>query len=177
MIVYKTTNLVDGKIYVGKVCGNNAKYNSYLGSGTHLNRAIEKYGKENFNRTTIDIAEDKENQNLKEIFWINFYNSKNPNIGYNIQPGGEGNGITHSEETKRKMSDSAKKRDNSGRKSKKVKTMSKETIEKIRQKAIGRKPTEETRQKLSKSHLGHKHSDETKQKIGIASKNRHKKFI
>ena len=41
MIVYKTTNLINGKIYIGKDMKNNP---NYLGSGTILRRAIKKYG-------------------------------------------------------------------------------------------------------------------------------------
>ena len=50
--IYKTTNLVNGKIYVGKHEFSKDKRlnSSYLGSGVALKRAIIKYGKENFNR-------------------------------------------------------------------------------------------------------------------------------
>ena len=47
MIVYKTTNLINGKIYVGKYEGNRE---NYLGSGYILKKAIKKYGRENFKR-------------------------------------------------------------------------------------------------------------------------------
>ena len=42
MVIYKTTNLINGKIYIGKNKGNN---NWYLGSGKLLIYAIKKYGK------------------------------------------------------------------------------------------------------------------------------------
>jgi hypothetical protein len=45
MIIYKTTNIINGKYYVGKDINNSE---SYLGSGVLLKRAIKKYGKENF---------------------------------------------------------------------------------------------------------------------------------
>ena len=51
MIIYKTTNLVNGKIYIGKDKNNNP---SYLGSGKILKLAIKKYGKENFTKETIE---------------------------------------------------------------------------------------------------------------------------
>ena len=50
MIIYKTTNLINGKIYVGKDSKNN---NNYLGSGKILNLAINKYGIENFKKETL----------------------------------------------------------------------------------------------------------------------------
>lgn len=43
--IYKTTNKIDGKIYIGKHETQDLK-DGYLGSGTHLKRAIKKYGEE-----------------------------------------------------------------------------------------------------------------------------------
>ena len=40
MVIYKTTNLVNGKQYIGKDTKNNP---TYLGSGTFLKKAIQKY--------------------------------------------------------------------------------------------------------------------------------------
>lgn len=54
MIVYKTTNLINNKIYIGKDTHDNPKY---LGSGIVLKRAIKKYGKLNFLKETIEIKE------------------------------------------------------------------------------------------------------------------------
>jgi hypothetical protein len=54
MIIYKTTNTINNKIYIGKAIHNNPKY---LGSGLLLNRAIKKYGREMFVREVIDTAE------------------------------------------------------------------------------------------------------------------------
>jgi group I intron endonuclease len=53
-ILYKTTNLVNGKIYVGvhKV-QNTSRSRKYLGSGKTLKKAIEKYGRENFIRVAL----------------------------------------------------------------------------------------------------------------------------
>ena len=48
-IIYKTTNHFNGKIYIGK----HRTYNlddDYLGSGKHLQRAIEKHGANNFKK-------------------------------------------------------------------------------------------------------------------------------
>ena len=45
MIIYKTTNLITGKIYVGQDSKNNP---NYLGSGTYFLLSVKKYGKQNF---------------------------------------------------------------------------------------------------------------------------------
>ncbi len=87
MIIYKTTNLINGKIYIGLDTKSDS---DYFGSGVLLQKAILKYGVENFKKSVIDSSEDFKELCLKEIFWINFYNSKNRAVGYNIANGGIG---------------------------------------------------------------------------------------
>lgn len=87
MIIYKTTNLINGKIYIGQDKNNNP---NYLGSGNILNYAIKKYGIENFNKEIIEECDSKLTMNIREIFWISYFNSTNRDIGYNIAVGGEG---------------------------------------------------------------------------------------
>ena len=82
MIVYKTTNLVNGKFYIGQDSKNNP---NYLGSGTLLNKAIEKYGREHFVKEIIEYCESEEQLNSREIFWI--FELKPL---YNIAKGGSG---------------------------------------------------------------------------------------
>lgn len=49
--IYITTNLINGKKYIGKrKCTFNEYDDSYLGSGKLLLQAVEKYGKSNFSR-------------------------------------------------------------------------------------------------------------------------------
>lgn len=86
MIIYKTTNNVNGKIYIGKDSKNNPEY---YGSGLLISRAIIKYGKENFTKEIIEICTES-NINDREIYWIEQYQSFNKNIGYNIAMGGDG---------------------------------------------------------------------------------------
>lgn len=87
MVVYKTTNLINGKIYVGQDSKNNPEY---LGSGVIIKKAISKYGKQNFKKEILDVAKTKEELDNKEIFWINELHSKDIEIGYNIASGGGG---------------------------------------------------------------------------------------
>jgi hypothetical protein len=63
-IIYKTTNLVNGKIYVGQ--HYTSADDGYLGSGLKIIRAIKKYGKENFFRETIEFC-TSDNVNEKEV--------------------------------------------------------------------------------------------------------------
>lgn len=88
MIIYKTTNLINGKIYIGKDRKNS---NSYLGSGVLLKKAIQKYGIENFKKEILEFCINDAHLNEREIFWINEYKSFGE--GYNLTIGGSG-GIT-----------------------------------------------------------------------------------
>lgn len=86
MIIYKTTNNLTGKIYIGQDKNNNP---SYYGSGKKLQRAIKKYGKENFIKEILGECVDETHMNEREVYWISFYNSQDRNIGYNISEGGK----------------------------------------------------------------------------------------
>jgi len=87
MIIYKTTNLINGKIYVGQNSNNNP---NYIGSGLLLQLAIKKYGKNNFKKEILEFCSTKEILNEREKYWINYLNSQNINIGYNLHEGGTG---------------------------------------------------------------------------------------
>ena len=101
MVVYKTTNIINDKIYVGQDSKNNP---NYLGSGKIMKRAIKKYGKDNFTKEILEICKTKKELDKLEKFWIHELNSTNNVIGYNITDGGEGClGLRHSEETKKIM--------------------------------------------------------------------------
>jgi hypothetical protein len=87
MIIYKTTNNVNGKIYIGQDYYNNPKY---FGSGLIIQRAIKKYGIDSFKKEILERCKTQEELNEREIYWIAFYNSCDKKIGYNISHGGQG---------------------------------------------------------------------------------------
>jgi len=169
MVVYKTTNLLNGKIYIGQDTKNNPKY---LGSGVYLKRAIKKYGVENFNKEILETCLNVDELNEKEIFWINKFNSTNVNIGYNVSFGsqfGWYKGLKHKPESIEKIMKASKDRKHN-----------RETIDKLsgeNNHFYGKKHSEETKQKISKSNKGRKAwnkgkslSDETKRKISQSNK-------
>lgn len=82
MIVYKTTNLITGKIYIGQDSNNNPKY---LGSGRLLKKSIKKYGKEHFKKEILETCESAKHLNERELYWITTYDSTNKYIGYNMR--------------------------------------------------------------------------------------------
>lgn len=92
--IYKITNKINGKIYIGqhKVPLIKENFRRYLGSGIAIKNAIKEYGKENFDKEILEYIDDDEKHELvseREKFWIKEFNSISPN-GYNISPGGEG---------------------------------------------------------------------------------------
>lgn len=91
--IYITTNKINGKVYVDqhKVKSLFARDN-YLGSGKKLKLAIKKYGKENFSKEIITIVMTQSEADALESYYIEKYDSTNPEKGYNILKGGQGTG-------------------------------------------------------------------------------------
>ena len=107
MVIYKTINLVNNKIYIGQDINNNPKY---LGSGKIFKRALKKYGIKNFKKEILECCINKEQLNEKEIFWIKKLKSTDEKIGYNISFGGEASMFNkrHSLESVNKISNNRK---------------------------------------------------------------------
>lgn len=109
MIIYKSTNNITGKVYIGQTTQTLEKRvnNHIKESKTNKNRpfmsAINKYGKDNFIFEIIDSATDLDELNDKEIYWINYYNSVSPN-GYNITGGGQGKKMMVTNELSKRIS-------------------------------------------------------------------------
>jgi len=72
MVVYKTINLINGKIYIGQDSKNNPKY---LGSGVLIKKAIIKYGKENFRKEILEFCNTHKELSNQETYWINKLNA------------------------------------------------------------------------------------------------------
>ena len=85
--IYITTNLINGKRYVGQRKFSSG-WASYLGSGKKLRNAIKKYGRKNFSREIIDIGYSLEELNRKEVELIKFLDADKNNNFYNISEGG-----------------------------------------------------------------------------------------
>ena len=110
--IYITTNLINGKQYIGQHKGDGN--DKYLGSGEQITRAIKKYGRENFKREILCFAKTREELNDLEIKYIEKYNAVESEMFYNIANGGyvnpqpgEKNGMygkKHSQEARRKIS-------------------------------------------------------------------------
>ena len=77
-IIYKTTNLINNKNYIGMHSTNNLDDN-YLGSGKLLLQDIKKYGKHNFKREVLEILNSEEEMIKREIEIVNEYEEEEEN--------------------------------------------------------------------------------------------------
>jgi len=92
--IYKTTNLINGKSYIGQH-KSQVFDRDYHGSGKLIRRAFEKYGIENFKTELLKWCETRSDINKYEKIYIHIYHSTDLAVGYNISKGGDG-GDTYS---------------------------------------------------------------------------------
>lgn len=168
--IYLLRNKINGKIYIGKKKGHRVK-ESYYGSGTAISNAVEKYGKESFDREILDWADSLEALNEREKYWIEEYNAQSKEIGYNLTAGGDGFAGHHSESARARIGAAHRGRPHS-----------EEHRKKLSEAARKRSPmSEETRRKISEGHKGipccfkgKKRSEEDRRKMSEAAKRRAK---
>ena len=161
--IYKTTNLINNKFYVGKHKASSDNPNDdYLGSGSALNAAIKKYGRENFKKEVLHIFKTEEEAYDKEAELVTEDVINDP-LCYNQMLGGKGSisgknhpmsGYIHSQDAKNKISSTHK-----------GKIISQKTKDKMSKIKKGIPKSKETRLKMSNSHKGKKLSAETKRKL------------
>lgn len=124
--IYKIENTLNGKLYIGQSWDIRKRWNSHKKWSTNpfLSRSFNKYGIENFKFDVIkEVYKSKFKHFTQKIldeyekFYIKRYNTTDRNLGYNISSGGERNpnfngkamlGKHHSEESRKKISDSSK---------------------------------------------------------------------
>jgi group I intron endonuclease len=182
-IIYKITNTVNGKSYIGQtIKSESERWATHLkdavaGSGYGLHRAIRKHGDSSFSVEVIAESTEEFLDEL-EIFFIRLYNTQSQ-FGYNMTSGGDGcrgckwtdesranlsaakKGTHHSDETKRKIGLSHKSR-----------KLSATQVEQMRKNQTGKKTSVETRKAMSIAASVRKQrpcSDETKAKISQAN--------
>ena len=159
MVIYKTTNLVNGKIYVGMDSKNDPRY---LGSGSQLEDALGDFGRANFSKEILEYC-TPENICQREIYWIAKLDTCNPKVGYNVALGGSCPmlGRRHSMDARLRMSEAK-----SGERSILYGKPLPESMRLgISRGNTGKVRTLEARMKVRAAHIGKKHGDEAKKKM------------
>ena len=100
--IYITTNMINGKKYLGQKKFD-CRWKSYLGSGKAFKKAVQKYGRENFQRNIVTICRSAEELNKAERELSEFLNVVESEDWYNeVYGGGAMSGYKVSEISKRK---------------------------------------------------------------------------
>lgn len=167
--VYKITNNVNNKIYIGYTSQSvRRRFKKHLSDAyltmrcAHLHKAIRKYGPDSFRVETLHVFADQQSAFDMEVQLIKELKTQDVNVGYNIAEGGEG-GVTP--EMAEKISKALK-----GRK------LTKEWIAKLPQMQKGFKPnlSEETRRKHAENSRNRIVKDETREKCRLINLGRKK---
>lgn len=116
--IYKITNLINGKIYIGQTSKNSEyRFNDHFKrmndskiKNNYLYKALRKYKKENFKvETLISGNFNKHELSNFEKKYIKLYQSNNPKIGYNMNIGGTGGNLyIRTSEIRKKISETLK---------------------------------------------------------------------
>ena len=159
--LYKITNVVDGRFYIGKHGG--VTQSNYWGSGIVLKNHIKKHGRKNLKYEILVISDQQYIYDLEKAYVDDEFLKANPNC-INLVKGGMGGNLGDVPHNKGKK-------------------MSPEFCEKLRIAKTG-KPSlrkgyvtsEETKQKISLANKGKVHSEATLEKFRLANTNfKHKK--
>ena len=168
--IYLTTNLINGKRYIGQKKSNVFLHEKYLGSGFALKKAIEKYGKENFSVELIEQCKTEDELNIREKYWIDYYNAVLDKNFYNEKSGGRGfssneiskwqKGSKRNEHTKQLISESKV-----GKNNPMYGKHHKDSTKKLISEALKTSHWNYGNKYNRAYFQGHKHSEETKDKI------------
>lgn len=144
MIIYRITNQINTKSYIGQTKYSlekrwtQHKSAAKSGSELHFSKAIRKYPLETWNLEILETIDDPNILSEREIYWIGVYNTFND--GYNSTSGGECGSLSEEGKLKISIANSGEKNGMYGKTSPKKGTkLSTETIEKMKKSLKGRK--------------------------------------
>lgn len=103
--IYKITNKINGKVYIGQTMRNiKERFNEYqsLKTNPYLKKSFNKHGIDNFSFEVIHETKNLSELNDLEILYIKQFDSTNRGKGYNLDAGGRN--ASPSQETLAKMS-------------------------------------------------------------------------
>jgi len=164
--IYKITNKLDGKIYIGAHKTSNLD-DGYMGSGKYLISAQNKHGIENFEKEILEVFDNPETMFEMESILVNQEFVERADT-YNIKPGGEGgfdyiNSLGGQGERLNKALSQEKRKFGS------KKAISKRTATIREKRKIDPEFEKHYMDIRTRAFKGQKHSDEAKQKIGEAN--------
>lgn len=90
--IYKITNNINGKCYIGQHIVKKEYPRQYMGKGFGIQKAYKIYGRQNFTKEILETIEDTKERKIvsqREKYWIKKLNTLEPN-GYNKNEGGFG---------------------------------------------------------------------------------------
>lgn len=157
-IVYKCTNIINGKSYIGKttkgLSRRKTEHFCFNNPSTYFQHAIKKYGEDSFRWDILKECFSKIELSESEIFYIDLFKTTDPNLGYNMTKGGDGFSygelnIVHRPEVKSKIIEKLKSNNGSFRQ---------EVRDKISKSLTGKKLTQDHKNSISEAIKGHKGS-------------------
>jgi group I intron endonuclease len=161
--IYKTTNLINGKYYIGMHSTSNLE-DGYLGSGNRIRRSIKIYGKENFKCEILEMLPDRDSLKEREKELVNEDILKDK-MCMNLQLGG-GGGFVNDEHKQKFLLAGTIAAAKSGKNNKRRRWLFKNDTE----------WSEKCKNNLSNSlkgrsatFKGKKHKDDSKRKIGLTN--------
>ena len=97
-LIYKHTNKINGKIYIGQTTQDpERRWQNGISAyqhNEHFINSIKKYGWESFEHEILLDNLTKEEMEYWEDYYIEYYDTRNPDKGYNINKGGQSSPFT-----------------------------------------------------------------------------------
>jgi group I intron endonuclease len=170
--VYKITNLINKKVYIGSTTNFFVRLNTHIGKlrrNENYNEFLQKdfnlYGENNFQFEIIEHVFNENDLTDREQVWINQLNTVNREYGYNIAPiAGTRKGAKISQERIKKWNRFGENNNFFG------KEHSEETKQIFRDQRKGLKLPQAIKEKISLSNMGRSVNFQTRQKIGNANR-------
>jgi len=100
--IYLILNIKNGKVYVGKshniynrITEHISRLKNNICENEYLQNSFNKYGKESFDYSILEICNDEDIVSKKELFWMKKLNSLDRNFGYNLRSDSDSKMIVH----------------------------------------------------------------------------------
>ncbi|OUQ14271.1 hypothetical protein B5E87_03670 [Massilimicrobiota sp. An142] len=110
--IYMIKNRINSKKYIGQSINIEKRWKDHIKMShtnirnNHLYNALKKYGIENFDFSVLEEC-TKDELNIREKYWINYYQTVDRNKGYNATSGGDSHYYLR-DESKQKISQTRK---------------------------------------------------------------------